>query len=87
MANLLYGRHVSISPSLLYSLDPGLETNCFELLPAQLAEVTSSAAWLARSGLRLSWGSLQRAKIAFNLTSLSLQPLGPGGSPGCFQFR
>jgi hypothetical protein len=37
--------------------------------------------------VEVNWAGLQRALVLFNLTSLSLQPLGPGGSPGCFQFR
>ena len=65
-----------------------VERNCLELSPSQLDQLhDSSATWLERQGLELHWAGLQRATVLFNLTSLTLQPLGTGGSPGCFHLR
>ena len=42
--------------------------------------------WLAEGNMTVPWHAVERISLSFNLTSVTLKPLGPVPQPDCFMF-
>jgi len=77
----------NISRDLKFEIDPQLVYRCIYLPEEELSSYNSSSEWLAQSNLTMPWPAIERITLAFNLTSVTLRPLGPVPTPDCFKFK
>ena len=68
--------------------DFNLKTRCIYLTEEEAATVTSSNEWLEANTMTIPW-QVERLNLSFNLTSMTLKPLGFWAplQPSCFMFR
>ena len=68
--------------------DFNLKTRCIYLTEEEAATVTSSNEWLEANTMTIPW-QVERLNLSFNLTSMTLKPLGFWAplQPNCFMFR
>ena len=68
--------------------DFNLKTRCIYLTKEEAATVTSSNEWLEANTMTIPW-QVERLNLSFNLTSMTLKPLGFWAplQPNCFMFR
>ena len=80
-------RHGNISKDLNFVIDYNRNTDCIYLSEKQAESFNSSKEWMEANNLTMPWHSVERLNLAFNLTSVTLKPLGPVPQPDCFQFK
>ena len=77
----------NISKDLNFVVDYNIKTSCIYLTEEEAESVNSSKEWLKANNLTVPWLSVERLKLSFNLTSVTLKPLGPVLQPDCFMFK
>ena len=80
-------KHGNISKDLNFSVDYSLKSECLYLTEEEAASVNSSKEWLLANNMTMPWHSVERLHLSFNLTSVTLKPLGPVPQPDCFMFK
>ena len=77
----------NISRDLSFKMDSKLVTNCIELSEKQAEHFNNSKQWMLDNNMTMPWHGVERLDLAFNLTSVTLKPLGPVPQPDCFMFK
>ena len=77
----------NISRDLHFEIDNKLISNCISLTEKQAEQFNSSKQWMMQNNLTMPWHAVERLSLSFNLTSVTLKPLGPVPQPDCFQFK
>jgi len=80
-------KHGNISKDLSFDMDSTKVTNCIYLTEDQAQSFNSSEDWMHQNNLTMPWHAIEKLYIRFNLTSVTLKPLGPVQQPDCFQFK
>ena len=82
-------KHGNISKDLNFIVDYSLKTQCIYLTEEEATSFNSSKEWLVANNLTMPWHSTERIHLSFNLTSMTLKPLGFWAplQPNCFMFR
>ena len=77
----------NITRDLKFTMDTDLVTKCIYLQESELPSFNSSWEWMIENNLTMPWHAVERLRLSFNLTSVTLKPLGPIPQPDCFLFK
>jgi len=77
----------NITRDLKFSMDTKLEEHCITLKEEEIVSFNTSKEWMLQNNLTMPWHAVERLRVNFSLTSVTLRPLGPVPQPDCFQFK
>ena len=66
----------NISSDLNFVMDDKIISNCIELSKDQAENFNTSKQWMLDNNLTMPWHAIERLELSFNLTSVTLKPLG-----------
>jgi len=80
-------KEANVTKSLSFTLHSELQTECLTLPEKDLFRFNDTQQWFSENNFTMPWYAVHHIQLKFNLTSVTLKPLGPEPTPDCFQFR